>query len=107
MKIWAMLLLTLYFHLIELTLYCFVAQIMILLLFPTMAVLASIFKFTSISICLSFISSMPEPALSFSIVFVDVRLPSIILPVVSIFTFIAWMIFILDCERTPYSFEME
>lgn len=77
----------------------------ILLLFPTMSALAAIFMFATVdSVILDKGLHLPIWTL-FLVIIVQMRLPSIVLPIVSIHTDISWMRGIT--VRTPNGFEME
>lgn len=82
----------------------FIVQRMVFLLFPAMRKLASIFMFAAISISLYEVFGFPLRALILFIV-EYMRFSSKILPIMSIYTSISWMISITI--RTPDSFKME
>lgn len=82
----------------------FIIQRMVLLLFPTMRVFASIFMFTSISISLNEVFGFPLRTLFFLII-KDMRFASKVLPIMCINTSIPWMVCIT--VWTPHSFKMK
>ena len=102
-----MLFLTLDLHASRLTLHGLKVEVVILLLFPSVAAPAAVLEFAAVGIGLGLVLGIPESTLHAPIVFIDMGFAAEVLPVVSIHALISHVAFVLVVERTPDCLEME
>ena len=90
-----------------LTLVCPVVIRMVFLLLPAMAVSTSVLQLASVDVSLRLLLRVPELALLFAFVVVQVRLASEVLPVACILALVSLVVLALVIEGTPDCLEVE
>ena len=80
---------------------------MVLLFFPSVAVDAPVLEVATVTVGLCLLLCAPETALFFRAVVIDVRLPSVVLPIVRVFTLVTHVALHLVIERAPDRLKVE